>query len=158
MTATPRTHLLSNGSYAVMLTAAGSGYSRWRDIAVTRWREDRHARLLGHLHLSSRCSRQAKCGPRAISRAASNPIPTKPSFYEDRAEFVRRDRSLTTTLEVVVSSEDDAEMRRVSITNSGRARAGYSIHFLRRALPRLPGGRRGPSGFLQPVCGDRICP
>ena len=36
----PRTHLLSNGRYAVMLTAAGSGYSRWRDLAVTRWRED----------------------------------------------------------------------------------------------------------------------
>jgi cyclic beta-1,2-glucan synthetase len=33
----PRTHLLSNGRYAVMLTAAGSGYSRWRDLAVTRW-------------------------------------------------------------------------------------------------------------------------
>src|SRR5687768_14494435 len=36
----PVTHLLSNGRYAVMLTSAGSGYSRWRDIAVTRWRED----------------------------------------------------------------------------------------------------------------------
>ena len=39
-TASPATHLLSNGRYAVMLTAAGSGYSRWRDLAVTRWRED----------------------------------------------------------------------------------------------------------------------
>ena len=36
----PRTHLLSNGRYAVMVTAAGSGYSRWGDLAVTRWRED----------------------------------------------------------------------------------------------------------------------
>ena len=36
----PRTHLLANGDYAVMISAAGSGYSRWRDIAVTRWRED----------------------------------------------------------------------------------------------------------------------
>jgi cyclic beta-1,2-glucan glucanotransferase len=36
----PRTHLLSNGSYAVMITAAVSGYSRWRDLAFTRWRED----------------------------------------------------------------------------------------------------------------------
>ena len=36
----PVTHLLSNGRYSVMLTASGSGYSRWRDIAVTRWRED----------------------------------------------------------------------------------------------------------------------
>ena len=38
--AIPRTHLLSNGRYAVMVTAAGSGYSRWGDVAVTRWRED----------------------------------------------------------------------------------------------------------------------
>ena len=36
----PATQLLSNGRYAVMLTAAGSGYSRWGDIAITRWRED----------------------------------------------------------------------------------------------------------------------
>ncbi len=36
----PRSHLLSNGNYSVMVTAAGSGYSRWRDISVTRWRED----------------------------------------------------------------------------------------------------------------------
>src|SRR6185369_14671679 len=36
----PTTHLLSNGRYSVMLTAAGAGYSRWRDIAITRWRED----------------------------------------------------------------------------------------------------------------------
>ena len=36
----PQTHLLSNGRYSVMITAAGSGYSRWNDLAVTRWRED----------------------------------------------------------------------------------------------------------------------
>ena len=38
--ALPRTHLLSNGRYSTMVTAAGSGYSRWHDIAITRWRED----------------------------------------------------------------------------------------------------------------------
>ncbi|HEX9421310.1 MAG TPA: glucoamylase family protein, partial [Methylomirabilota bacterium] len=37
--ALPRTHILSNGRYAVMITAAGGGYSRWGGIAVTRWRE-----------------------------------------------------------------------------------------------------------------------
>ncbi len=37
---TPRTHLLSNGNYSTMVTAAGSGYSRWHDVAITRWRED----------------------------------------------------------------------------------------------------------------------
>ena len=39
-TLTPRAHLLSNGSLSVMVTNAGAGYTRWRDIAVTRWRED----------------------------------------------------------------------------------------------------------------------
>jgi cyclic beta-1,2-glucan synthetase len=38
--ATPATQLLSNGRYAVMVTAAGSGYSRWGDLAISRWRED----------------------------------------------------------------------------------------------------------------------
>jgi cyclic beta-1,2-glucan synthetase len=37
---TPRTHLLSNGRYTVMLTTAGSGYSRCAGLGVTRWRED----------------------------------------------------------------------------------------------------------------------
>ena len=36
----PEVHLLSNGRYHVAITSAGGGYSRWRDLAVTRWRED----------------------------------------------------------------------------------------------------------------------
>jgi cyclic beta-1,2-glucan synthetase len=36
----PGVQLLSNGRYNVMITNAGGGYSRWKDIAVTRWRED----------------------------------------------------------------------------------------------------------------------
>jgi hypothetical protein len=39
-TTTPEVQLLSNGRYHVMLTNAGGGYSRWRELAVTRWRED----------------------------------------------------------------------------------------------------------------------
>ena len=39
-TPTPEVQLLSNGRYHVMVTNAGGGYSRWRDLAVTRWRED----------------------------------------------------------------------------------------------------------------------
>ena len=39
-TPNPEVHLLSNGRYHVMITAAGGGYSRWQDLAITRWRED----------------------------------------------------------------------------------------------------------------------
>ena len=120
--ATPRTELLSNGRYAVMLTSAGSGYSRWRDIAITRWREDLTRDCWGSLYFSSRRAN------RSVWSAGYQPSGVEPdsyeaTFFEDHAEIIRRDRSLTTSLEVVVSSEDDAEMRRVSITNTGlRAR------------------------------------
>ena len=50
----PSTLLLSNGRYAVMLTAAGSGYSRWGDIAITRWREDATRDDSGVLYLPAR--------------------------------------------------------------------------------------------------------
>ncbi len=46
----PQTHLLSNGRYSVMVTAAGSGYSRWNDLAVTRWRDDPTRDDTGSLH------------------------------------------------------------------------------------------------------------
>ena len=36
----PQVHLLSNGSYHLMVSSAGGGYSRWRGLALTRWRED----------------------------------------------------------------------------------------------------------------------
>ena len=50
----PRTHLLSNGRYGVMLTTAGSGYSRWREHCSHALARGRYPGLLGLLHLSSR--------------------------------------------------------------------------------------------------------
>ena len=46
--------LLSNGHYQVVISNAGGGYSRWRDLAVTRWREDATRDCWGHFHLSAR--------------------------------------------------------------------------------------------------------
>lgn len=117
-TPTPAVHVLSNGSYSVMLTAAGSGYSRWRGVAVTRWREDPTCDVLGaHVFL-----RDVRSG--AVWSAGYQPTGVEPDHYqatfnEDRCEIVRRDGSLTTALDVLVSAEDDAEVRRISITNHG---------------------------------------
>ena len=33
-------YLASNGDYSIMLTNSGSGYSKWRDQSITRYRED----------------------------------------------------------------------------------------------------------------------
>ncbi len=41
-------------------------------------------------------------------------------FHEDHGSFSHRDGSLASTLDIVVSAEADAEVRRLSLTNSGR--------------------------------------
>jgi cyclic beta-1,2-glucan synthetase len=116
--ASPSVHLLSNGRYSVMLTDAGSGYSRWGEQAVSRWREDTTRDDWGSYVLLRDVASSE------VWSAAWQPCGTRPDSYdvmfaEDRAEFVRRDGVLTTTLDVVVSPEVDAEVRRVSIANAG---------------------------------------
>ncbi len=116
--ATPATHLLSNGRYATMLTAAGSGYSRWCDMALTRWREDATCDDSG-FYIYVKDLRSGVAWSAGFQPTGVEPDDYHVAFDEDRAEFTRSDGSLTTTLDVIVSAEDDAEVRRVSITNSG---------------------------------------
>jgi len=116
--ATPAIQLLSNGRYSVMLTAAGSGYSCWRDLAVTRWREDATCDDWGSYILL----RDVATGE--VWSATCQPIGAEldayeVTFNEERAEFVHRDGGVVTTLEVLVSAENDAEVRRVTVSNFG---------------------------------------
>ncbi len=116
--AAPQTHLLSNGRYSVMLTGAGSGYSRWRDIGLTRWREDATRDDTGS-YIFLRDVDSGAVWSAGYQPSGAEPDTYQVTFTEDRAEFIRTDAAITTTLEVVVSPEDDAEVRRLSITNTG---------------------------------------
>jgi cyclic beta-1,2-glucan synthetase len=115
---TPRTHLLSNGRYTVMITTAGAGCSRWGDLAVTRWREDTTRDCWGTFAFL----RDTDSGD--VWSAGFQPSGTEMDQYdvvysEDRAKIMQRDRSLAITLEIVVSPEDDAELRQLTVTNVG---------------------------------------
>ncbi|MGV8073768.1 MAG: GH36-type glycosyl hydrolase domain-containing protein [Syntrophobacteraceae bacterium] len=125
-TPNPEVQLLSNGRYHVMITSAGGGYSRWNDLAVTRWREDRTCDNWG-----------AFCYIRDVSSGefwSTAYQPTlKPSkhfeaiFSEGRAEFRNRDHDYDTHTEIAVSPEDDIELRRVRITNRARTRRAIDV-------------------------------
>jgi cyclic beta-1,2-glucan synthetase len=115
---TPATQLLSNGRYSLMLTAAGSGYSRWRDLAVTRWREDGVCDDWGS-YIYLRDVENDRVWSASLQPVGVEPDHYEVGFSEDRASFSRQDGELHTTLDVVVSAEDDAEVRRVTISNSG---------------------------------------
>ncbi len=114
----PRTHLLSNGRYSVMMTGAGSGYSRWRDMDVTRWREDTTIDGWGS-YIYLRDMRTNDIWSTGYQPSAVEPESYEVAFSEDRVEIVREDGAITTTLVVAISPEDDGEVRRVTLTNHG---------------------------------------
>ncbi|QXP83245.1 GH36-type glycosyl hydrolase domain-containing protein [Methylococcus sp. Mc7] len=114
----PSAHLLSNGRYAVMITASGSGYSLWRNLAVTRWREDVTRDAWGsYIYLRDVASGQVWSA--GYQPTAAAPDHYEVVFLEDRVRITRMDGSIASTLEIVVSPEDDAEIRRLSLTNNG---------------------------------------
>jgi cyclic beta-1,2-glucan synthetase len=117
--ATPRTHLLSNGNYSVMLTTAASGFSRWRDIALTRWREDPTCDPWGYyIFLRDVFNGHVwSAGYQPIGRESET---YEAAFFEDRAEFRRKDGPIRSIMEIIVSPEQDAEVRHISLTNEGR--------------------------------------
>ncbi|WP_238330160.1 glucoamylase family protein [Pseudomonas aeruginosa] len=115
----PVTHLLSNGRYSVMLSASGAGYSRWRDIAVTRWREDPTRDDWGY-YVLLRDVHDGRTWAATTQPSGQAPANGDILFDEDRAEFSRHDGSLSSVLEVLVSGEDDGEVRRITLVNNGR--------------------------------------
>ncbi len=114
----PATHVLSNGEYSVMLTAAGAGYSMWNGQALTRWREDGVRDDWGFFMFlrEPKSGKVWSAGHMPVAAAADSYVA---SFTEDKAEIIRTDGYFTTTLECVVSSEDNAEARRLTIANTG---------------------------------------
>ncbi len=125
-TALPEVQLLSNGKYHVMVSNAGGGYSRWNEYAVTRWRED------------STCDNWGTfCYLRDLSSGqywstAHHPTLKDAKTYEavfsqGRAEFRRLDNNIETHTEIIVSPEDDIEIRRVQITNKTSSKKEIEI-------------------------------
>ena len=121
-TSIPEVQLLSNGRYHLMVTNAGGGFSRWGDLAVTRWREDGTRDPWGTFCYL----RDEDSG--AVWSNTHQPVRRKAELYEvifsvGRAEFRRRDHGddfdLETHTDIVVSPEDDIELRRIRITNRG---------------------------------------
>ncbi len=114
--AVPKTHLLSNGTYSVMLTSAGGGFSRSGPIDVTRWRSDTTVDGWGQfLYFRDLDTDQ-------IASPTYQPTCVAPDQYEvifaiDKVDFHRVQGDLESVLEVAVSPENNAEVRQLRVTN-----------------------------------------
>lgn len=115
----PTAHLLSNTSYGVMLTPTGAGFSTWRGLAITRWRDDPTAAQHGSF-LFARDRASGAVWSSTVQPTGTDQTSHEAVFSEHQAAFTHKAATLTTLTEIVVSAEDDAEARRVTLTNSGR--------------------------------------
>jgi len=115
-TAHPRTHMLASAQHSLMITNAGSGLSRAHGLAVTRWREDRTCDAWGQFFYI----RDKRMG--TTWSAGYQPLRTEADEYEvtystDKAVFRRVDGFIETRMEITVSPENHAEVRRLTFAN-----------------------------------------
>ncbi len=120
-TAIPEVQLLSNGNYHVMITNSGAGYSRWKDIAVTRWREDVTCDNWGSF-CYIQDSETGEYWSNTHQPTGKKAEKYEAAFSQGHVDFYTTHNEIETHTEIVVSPEDDIEMRRVRISNSSGKR------------------------------------
>ena len=117
----PEVHLFSNGNYKLMITSSGSGYSRWKDIAANRWNGDSTRDNEGQfIYIRDMDSNE-------VWSAGYQPICRKEATYQaifqgSKAEFRLRAFEIDVHTEIVISPEDDVELRSINLTNHSSTR------------------------------------
>jgi cyclic beta-1,2-glucan synthetase len=114
----PAIALLGHLPYTIMVSHCGSGYSRFEDLAVTRWRSD-----------GTRDDTGQFCYVKDVGRGrtwsgAYQPVCAPPDWYRallaaDRVTFHRADGPIETLTEIACVPQDSSEVRRITLTNSG---------------------------------------
>ncbi|MDC8785196.1 GH36-type glycosyl hydrolase domain-containing protein [Roseateles koreensis] len=113
------THLLSNGRYAVSLRANGAGWSRWRGIGISRWRDDALRDGLGSFFFLRGLPELGISDPVSITQ---HPAPDpraqyRSTFHADTVCFEGKWPQIQTQIKVWVSPEDDIEFRQLELRN-----------------------------------------
>ena len=115
-TIAPEVNLLSNGRYHVMISNSGSGYSRWQNIAVNRWREDATSDNLG-MFLYLRDINTGDFWSNTHQPTLYKGKKDEAIFTQAYAEFRQQYSDLEVHTTICVSPEDDVELRRIRLIN-----------------------------------------
>jgi cyclic beta-1,2-glucan synthetase len=118
-TRTPSAHFLSNGAYTTMVTNAGGGYSAWNGKSVTRWRGDATRDHWGTF-IYVRDLDRAVVWSAGFQPTTHEPEQYEATFLESQVLLQRRDYGIETQTEIAVSTEDNVEVRRITLTNNTR--------------------------------------
>ncbi len=114
----PPTLLLSNGRYSVAIRPNGAGHSRWASTDIHRWRDDALRDAYGQF-LYVRMGAESRLQSLTLHPAADSRARYSCEFHADRALFNAQWPMLKSQVTVWVSPEDDLELRRVVLENTG---------------------------------------
>jgi cyclic beta-1,2-glucan synthetase len=115
-TAFPHAQFLSNGNYVTIVTNAGGGSSFCRGLAVTKSRRD-PTRDPGSQFVYLRDVRSGSLWSATYHPTGAEPDDYTVEFRAEKATFRRHNDEVSTQLDVAVSTEDDVEVRRVTVVN-----------------------------------------
>jgi cyclic beta-1,2-glucan synthetase len=115
-TKVPEVCVLSNGNFTTVVTNSGSGFSLYKGLAVTRWREDPVLDPWGSYVYIRDVSKNKVWSP-SYQPCQVHSSNERVQFGLDRACFMREDDEVKTSMEICVSTEWNAEIRRITLTN-----------------------------------------
>lgn len=114
----PELLLLSNGTFSTMITLTGSGYSKREDNFLYRWKGDSTSDSSGLFfyikNLNSNDYWSATYEPCKIEGEDY-----KVEFSVDKGKFYNGEGSISSEMEIVVSPEDDLDIRKLTLKNNG---------------------------------------
>lgn len=122
----PQAHFLSNGSYTVMMTQYGAGYSSAKGVLLGRWSGDVIRNACG-LHIYIKNNDTDAVWSATVLPTCVRADNDRAVFELDKASFYRTVGDIETTLEVCVSPEFDMEVRQLSIKNNSDDLANLSV-------------------------------
>ncbi|MFD0694173.1 GH36-type glycosyl hydrolase domain-containing protein [Paenibacillus sp. GCM10027628] len=116
-TAVPEVNVHSNGAFTTVVSNSGSGFIRYEDMDVSRWREDPVADPWGSFLYIRDVTRDKVWSP-AFQPCRVLPDKQLVQFSQERSTFIREDEGIQTTFEICVSPESNAEVRRLTLSNT----------------------------------------
>ena len=112
----PQVHFLSNGNYNLLITAAGSGYSSWREVDLTRWRADTTLDPYG-TWVYVQDLKTGQLWSAGHQPTAAQPDQHEVQVYSHSAEFMRRDKDISTRMRITIAPDADVEIRHIILSN-----------------------------------------
>ena len=112
----PELGFISNGQYTVLMNDRGSGFSRYKNILLNRYRKISADHYGTYLYIRNLKNDHLWCNTYA-------PLDVMPesyhvSFASDKISYLRVDEGIETKTEVTVLKDRSAEIRRITFTNN----------------------------------------